>query len=212
MGRARGRSRRGGRTDAPPPGAEARRPEEISSRPPDAAPVVRGRVRGPPTDSAPTPTAQTAPPTEALQKMDVSEREPSQARGERKGGRFSEPVTRPAGLDKKGSAGTVIALSSNCFLLETRADFVIYQYNFSFSPEVDSKKVKFGLMFSQEELIGKVRAFDGMSMFLPRKLPDPVSKIPMIRGRRDNPDGEAVEIVITLTNELPQDQFSNKEV
>lgn len=210
-GRARARSR-GRRTEVSQSDA-ARRPGEPAVRPPEAAaPVGRGRGRGPPTDAAPPPRTQpqqpaaaAQPPTAAMTALSVSE---GDARGQqegRRGGRFREPVTRPDGLNKQGSAGGPIPLVSNCFLLETRPNFMIYQYSVSFSPEVDSKKVKFGLVLSQEELLGKVRAFDGMTMFLPMKLADPVTKIIVNRRRRDNPDGEPVEITITLTNELPQD-------
>lgn len=215
-GRARGRSRgRGGRSDAAGQQDAARRPGEPAVRPSEAAPsqpVGRGRSRGPPTDSEPPPRAQppaaaaTAPPTAAMSAMSVSD---GDARGEQQGGRragrFNEVVTRPANFDKKGGSGTAMELVTNCFLLETRPNFMIYQYNVSFSPEVDSKKVKFGLVLSQEELLGRVRAFDGMVMFLPRRLPDPVTKIVVTRRRRDNPEGEPVEITITLTNELPED-------
>ncbi|KXJ16819.1 Piwi-like protein 1 [Exaiptasia diaphana] len=208
-GRARGRSRGRGRTEAQAGGDAARRPGEPAVRPPEPAQVGRGRSRGPPSDAAPArpqPTAAAEPPTAAMSGLSVAER--GGARGppeQKRGGRFSEPVTRPPGLNKQGSSGREVSLVSNCFLLETRPNFMIYQYNVSFSPEVDSKKVKFGLVMSQESLIGRVRAFDGMTMFLPIKLQDPVTKINTTRRRRDNPDGEPVEITITLTNELPQD-------
>lgn len=209
-GRARGRSRGRGRTEAPPPGAEAaRRPGEApAARPPEAAQVGRGRSRGPPTDAAQPPRAAPAaqPPTAAMQQMTVSE--PQAARGPPRGGRFSEPVTRPPGLDKKGASGVAISLVTNCFLLEARPNSMLYQYNVSFSPEVDSKKVKCGLVAGLESTLGRVRAFDGMAMFLPIKLPDPVTTLNATRRRRDNPDGEPVQVRITLTNELPHDSPS----
>jgi aubergine-like protein len=123
---------------------------------------------------------------------------------QRRTGFFHEPVTRPQGLIKEGATGTRIEIVSNAYKMETRPNFMIYQYNVAFSPEVDFKKVRFGLIKEQEQLLGCVRAFDGMTMFLPKKLPDPITKIIGIRKRRDNPEGEPVEITITLTNELPE--------
>lgn len=200
-GRARGRSRGRGRTDAPPPGAGdvARRPGEAAT----AAPGGRGRARGPPTDTVVAPKAAAPPPTAEMAKMAVSE-PPRGEREERpRGGMYSEPVTRPEGLNKEGSFGTKVEIVTNAYKLETRPNYTIYQYNVAFSPEVDFKKVQIGLIADQQQLLGNVRAFDGMTLFLPKKLAEPITKIIGRRRRRDNPEGEPVEITITLTNELP---------
>lgn len=201
-GRARGRSRGRGRTDAPPPGAGdvARRPGEAATAPP----AGRGRARGPPSDSVVAPKAAAPPPTAEMAKMAVSEPPRGEREERRRGGMYNEPVTRPEGLNKEGATGTKVEIVTNAYKLETRPNYMIYQYNVAFSPEVDFKKVRIGLIAEQQQLLGNVRAFDGMTLFLPKKLPDPITKIVGLRKRRDNPEGEPVEITITLTNELPE--------
>ncbi|XP_032223626.2 piwi-like protein 1 [Nematostella vectensis] len=206
-GRARGRARGRGRSEAAQPGGAdaARRPGE-----PQPAPG-RGRSRGPPAGAVGVgppkpqpPPQQVAPPTQQMAAMSVEPRgaEPEERRERREYG--SEPTTRRDGFNKEGSVGTKVGIVSNYFRLETRPQAAIYQYNVSFSPEVDFKKARFALIGEQRELLGNIRAFDGMVLFLPKKLPDQVTKIMAVRTRRETPD-EPVEITITLTNELPAD-------
>ena len=99
--------------------------------------------------------------------------------------------------DIKGVSGTPIPLLTNYFVLNARPDSAIYQYHVDFNPPVDSKALRKKLVRDHEELIGKVRAFDGMVLFLPRRLPNPetdlVSKLK---------EGDEVHIKIKLTNEL----------
>ena len=76
---------------------------------------------------------------------------------------------------------------------------MIYQYNVSYSPEIDNKKVRVAMINGQGELLGKPRAFDGMVLFMPRKLPEPVTKVVTQRRSDDTP----VEITITFTNNIP---------
>jgi aubergine-like protein len=81
---------------------------------------------------------------------------------------------------------------------------MIYQYNVSYSPEVDNKKVRVAMINGQKDLLGSPRAFDGMVLFMPKKLPDPVTKV--VTHRKS--DDSAVEITITLTNEVPSNSPS----
>ena len=112
--------------------------------------------------------------------------------------RYQEPLTKPSHIqDTKGVTGTPIPLLTNYFVLHTRPDSAIYQYHVDFSPPVDSKALRKKLLRDHEELVGKVRAFDGMVLFLPHRLPNPetelVSKLK---------EGDEVHIKIKLTNEL----------
>ena len=52
----------------------------------------------------------------------------------------------------------------------------------------------------QGDLLGRPRAFDGMILFMPKKLPETVTKV--ITHRKS--DNSPVEITITLTNEIPE--------
>lgn len=115
--------------------------------------------------------------------------------------RYAEVQLRPAHVESKaGTTGAPIQLVANYFILHTRPDAAIYQYHVDFNPPVDSKALRKKLLRDHEELVGKVRAFDGMVLFLPRRLPNPetdlVSKLK---------EGDEVHIKIKLTNELQPD-------
>ena len=73
-----------------------------------------------------------------------------------------------------GTSGTQLPLMSNYFRLESAPDWHLYQYHIDFNPPCDSKRLRIALLFNHEELLGKTRAFDGMVLFLPKKLPDQV--------------------------------------
>lgn len=195
-GRARGRGRSRGR-GGPAQDGEARRPGSAAEAQPQ---VGRGRSRGPPPQAAavaaaPTPAA--APPVRQMETMSVKDER------ERRGRRVPEQRnTRPEHIiNKQGSTGAKITLSTNHFKLQTKPQFAVYQYNVSFSPEVDSKGTRHGMLNEHKDLIGSTMAFDGMILYLPKKLPDVVTKR-MVTRRSDN---SPVEMTITLTNELPPD-------
>ena len=217
-GRARGRSRGRGRGGAG--GDAARRPGEGTqpSAPEQVAPVGRGRSRGPPPAQAAAPAPQqqqkpVAPPTEAMAAMSVrqEQRPPVGTTGSaeqrpprRSRDLPSELATKPAHVvDKKGGTGKTIQLVTNHFRLMTKTNFGVYQYNVGFNPEIESKRLRVALLKSQSALIGQVHAFDGMMLFLPLRLPDPVTKLNL-----ETNSGNAVEMTITLTNEIPKDSPS----
>lgn len=215
-GRARGRSRGRGRGGG---GEAARRPGEGAQQaaPEQVAPVGRGRAsRGPPPGQQVPQQQQrpVAPPTEAMAGMSVKEeqRPPVQTAsgdGEQRPPRRSRDVpddiaTKPAHIvDKKGAHGATIKLITNHFKLKTKTNFGVYQYNVSFNPEMESKRVRVGLLRSQSEVIGQVHAFDGMILYLPKRLPEMETKINLTR-----PKGDTVEMTIKFTNEIPQDSPS----
>lgn len=64
---------------------------------------------------------------------------------------------------------------TNYFQLEQAPDWHLYQYRVDYSPDIDSKKLRIGLLHNHEQLLGKTKAFDGMTLFLPKKLQNPVS-------------------------------------
>ncbi|XP_020631825.1 piwi-like protein 1 isoform X2 [Orbicella faveolata] len=217
-GRARGRSRGRGRGGAG--GDAARRPGEGTqqSAPEQVAPVGRGRSRGPPPAQAAAPAPQqqqkpAAPPTEAMAAMSVrqEQRPPVGTTGsaEQRPPRRSrdipsDPATKPAHVvDKKGGTGKTIQLVTNHFRLMTKPNFAVYQYDVSFNPEIESKRLRVALLKSQSAVIGQVHAFDGRMLFLPLRLADQVTKLNL-----ETRSGNAVEMTITLTNEIPKDSPS----
>ena len=216
-GRARGRARGRGRSQAPPPGqpgpTESSQTESMSQQPT----VGRGRSRGAPVAQPQAPVVQpqaavAQPPGAVAQPKTGSRpserppgpvrREPTGPQGERRfESRYAEVQLRPAHVESKaGTTGAPIQLVANYFILHTRPDSAIYQYHVDFNPPVDSKALRKKLLRDHEELVGKVRAFDGMVLFLPRRLPNPetelVSKLK---------EGDEIHIKIKLTNELQPD-------
>lgn len=113
-------------------------------------------------------------------------------------GYYSEPVTRPEHiLDKRGNSGVAINVMSNFVALKNRPNCALYQYNVSYSPPVENKRLRLKLVYEQETLIGKTRAFDGMILYLPKRLPDDVTEY-----TSKLKDESLVKVTITLTNEL----------
>ncbi|OCU01987.1 piwi-like protein 1 [Xenopus laevis] len=98
---------------------------------------------------------------------------------------------------KTGSSGNTIQLSTNHIKLISRPQWVLYQYHIDYAPQMESRAMRSALLFQHEELIGKAHAFDGSTLFLPKRL----DKVNEVFSQTRN--GETVKITITLTNELP---------
>ncbi|XP_021267988.1 piwi-like protein 1 isoform X2 [Numida meleagris] len=99
---------------------------------------------------------------------------------------------------KTGSSGAMIKLFANFFRLTSRPQWALYQYHVDYNPEMEARRLRSGLLFQHEDLIGKTHAFDGSILFLPKKL---LNKVTEVFSKTRN--GEDVRITITLTNELP---------
>ncbi|XP_043928563.1 piwi-like protein 4 [Protopterus annectens] len=100
--------------------------------------------------------------------------------------------------DKKGSSGTPLKIVSNLFHFDISRDWQLYQYRVVFSPEIESVRLRFALLYSHTDLLGKARAFDGITLFLARKLDNKVTEV-----TSEKRDGQAVKITITLQHQLP---------
>lgn len=206
-GTGRGRSRGTG-------AAAARRPGEMAQTTPTPAQPLVGRGRGraapqiqaqmqAPVASAPVaqskaePTAGAAPPTAEMAKMQV--KEPERQRAGKRFSSFTEPHTRPQHItDKKGTAGQEISVFSNYITLSNRPGGVMYQYNVGYNPPIESKGLRIALLRNHEEsLIGRVRAFDGMILYLPKRLPKDTTEVVS-----QTKDGRNITLTIKLTNEL----------
>ncbi|XP_010132094.1 PREDICTED: piwi-like protein 1 [Buceros rhinoceros silvestris] len=99
---------------------------------------------------------------------------------------------------KTGSSGSVVKLTANYFRLTSRPQWVLYQYHVDYSPEMEARRLRIALLFHHEDLLGKIRAFDGSILLLPKRLENKVTEL-FSRTR----NGEDVKITVTLTNELP---------
>lgn len=208
-GRARGRSRARSRSAQAEPAARPGMPPS-SGETAQAAPqqVARGRGRAP-TQVAAAPQAAATPqvvkPQSELaglseQMSAVQVAPPGEQRPQRFVGDDSL-VTKPENVtDLIGSFGAKINLRANFFKLVEKSTFSgFFQYNVSYNPPIESKNLKFMLLKQHAEVLGSVRAFDGLILFLPKRLPELETKLISTRKY----DESQVEITIKLTNEVP---------
>ena len=132
-------------------------------------------------------------------------------RGDRPGPSHEPPVKqrrtvdvvgyyKPANMaDTKGSSGSPIPLTGNYVVLRTLPKTSIFQYHVDFDPPVEEKMLRKKLIRDHEGVVGKVRAFDGMVLYLPKRLDEQTSLASKLQ------DGRDVKICIRHTAELSPD-------
>ena len=198
-GRARGRSRGRSRTTAQEP---APRPGAVPSREeaPQAPQVARGRGRAPaavPAAAVPPQAAASGVAQVTAQMAAVSVEKPEQRPEMSVIEQPKMPVKKASPL---GSYGARLNLRTNYFKLIQKPNFSgFFQYQVTFNPHLESPKLKGSLLKDHAEILGSVRAFDGMVLYLPKKLPELETKL-MSTLRRDE---TSVEITIKYTNQFP---------
>ena len=204
-GRARGRSRGRARSTQAEPATRPGAPPSREEAPQAAAPpqVARGRGRAP---TQPAAAAAAAAPAkqelahlgEQMAGMSVGAAE--EQRPQRHVGDDSL-VTKPKNVtDIVGAFGKNIKLFTNFFKLVGKPKFNgFFQYNVSYDPPIESKNLKFMLLKQHADVLGTVRAFDGLILFLPMKLPEVETKLMSTRKYDDS----TVEVTIKFTNEVP---------
>ncbi|XP_078078916.1 piwi-like protein 4 [Mustelus asterias] len=101
---------------------------------------------------------------------------------------------------KSGSSGLPVKIITNLFAFRSPPKWCLYQYQVTFMPDIESKRLRMALLFSHSDLLGRIRAFDGAMLFLPNKLQNQVTKVTSMMK-----DGQTVNIKIALTSEFPQD-------
>ncbi|XP_060786656.1 piwi-like protein 1 [Neoarius graeffei] len=99
---------------------------------------------------------------------------------------------------KTGLSGSPIELRANFMRLLSRPQWALYQYHVDFKPPLESRRVRSGLLYDHEELLGKTMTFDGTMLFLPHRLHNTETVL-----WTESRSGEKVQITVTLTNELP---------
>ncbi|XP_076107273.1 piwi-like protein 1 [Mytilus galloprovincialis] len=99
-----------------------------------------------------------------------------------------------------GLGSTNIHIIANAFPVEcTLTEWILYQYHVDFNPQVDSKKVRCAMIADHKDLLGETRAFDGMKLIIPRRLPQEVTEV----YSEMRSDGTRIRITISMTNEIP---------
>ena len=203
-GVGRGRSRGGGGMDTrrPGEGPQAAAPRGVRDQDGAQQQVGRGRGRAaatiqPPKDQSPP---SSAPPVQQMKQMSLGEPKAGGTGGRRIERRQDDDIhTRPEHItNKKGSFGAPTPIMSNYLILRNRPGHAIYQYNVSYNPPVDNKRMRLALLYHHEEaLIGKVHSFDGMVLYLPHRLHNNPEEV-----ISKTKEGDTIHITIKLTNEL----------
>ncbi|GAA6220778.1 piwi-like protein 2 isoform X1 [Lates japonicus] len=106
-----------------------------------------------------------------------------------------EAVCEP--ISKAGKKGAPITIGSNHIPIHCKNE-AVYQYHVTFTPNVESMAMRFGMMKDHRSTTGDVVAFDGSILYLPVKLNDVV----VLKSLRQT-DDEEIQIKIQMTKILP---------
>ncbi|XP_040827198.1 piwi-like protein 2 isoform X1 [Ochotona curzoniae] len=97
---------------------------------------------------------------------------------------------------KQGSKGTPQSLGLNLIKIQCHNE-AVYQYHVTFSPNVECKSMRFGMLKDHQAVTGNVTAFDGSILYLPVKL----QQVLELKSQRKTDDAE-ISIKIQLTKIL----------
>ncbi|XP_047446909.1 piwi-like protein 2 [Mugil cephalus] len=100
-------------------------------------------------------------------------------------------------LNKVGTKGSPITIGTNHIPIRCKNE-AVYQYHVTFTPNVESMAMRFGMMKDHRPTTGDVVAFDGSILYLPVKLNDVV----VLKSLRRT-DNEEIQIKIQMTKILP---------
>ncbi|XP_061585786.1 piwi-like protein 2 [Cololabis saira] len=100
-------------------------------------------------------------------------------------------------LNKAGTKGSSITISSNHIPIKCRNE-AVYQYHVTFTPNVESMGMRFGMMRDHRSTTGEVMAFDGSILYLPLNL----KQVAVLKSVRKT-DNEEIEIKIQMKKILP---------
>uniref|UniRef100_A0A2K6FMP8 Piwi-like protein 2 n=1 Tax=Propithecus coquereli TaxID=379532 RepID=A0A2K6FMP8_PROCO len=99
-------------------------------------------------------------------------------------------------LVKQGSKGTPQSLGLNLIKIQCHNE-AVYQYHVTFSPNVECKSMRFGMLKDHQAVTGNITAFDGSILYLPVKL----QQVFELKSQRKT-DGADISLKIQLTKIL----------
>lgn len=102
---------------------------------------------------------------------------------------------------EQGAIERTVNILSNYFKI-TSGLSAIYQYAVTFEPFCDSKSQRYAFIASHREFLGGTFVFDGMQLFLLKKLENQNTYLKSVREK----DGAEFEITVQLTKELEPNQ------
>ncbi|KAL0979232.1 hypothetical protein UPYG_G00182460 [Umbra pygmaea] len=106
-----------------------------------------------------------------------------------------EPSSGP--LQKSGTKGTPLSIGSNHIIINCK-NKAVYQYHVTFTPNVESMGMRFGMMKDHRTTTGDVVAFDGSILYLPVKMEEVVH----LKSVRKT-DNQEIAIKVQMTKILP---------
>jgi aubergine-like protein len=106
-----------------------------------------------------------------------------------------------------GSFGRPKTVYTNTFMLRQAAGRSICQYHVHYNPPVESRGLRSRLINEQKELLGPVKIFDGMILYLGKKLEQP--KTTFVGQTRD---GDAIQVTIEFTGEVMPGTLSYMQI
>ncbi|XP_015269670.1 PREDICTED: piwi-like protein 2 [Gekko japonicus] len=107
-----------------------------------------------------------------------------------------EQLARKEPLMKQGSKGIPVPLAMNVVKIHCQNE-AVYQYHVTFSPNVECKSMRFGMLKEHKSVTGDVTAFDGSILYLPIKLPQSTD----LKCQRKT-DGVEINVKIQMTKIL----------
>uniref|UniRef100_A0A8D3CR19 Piwi-like protein 2 n=1 Tax=Scophthalmus maximus TaxID=52904 RepID=A0A8D3CR19_SCOMX len=96
-----------------------------------------------------------------------------------------------------GTHGTTINIGSNHIPINCKNE-AVYQYHVTFTPNVESMAMRFGMMKDHRPTTGDVVAFDGSILYLPVKM----NNVVVLKSLRRT-DNEEIQIKVQMTKILP---------
>lgn len=101
-----------------------------------------------------------------------------------------ETAVETGPVKKMGTKGAPVQLMTNYIRIACDPDRGLYEYEVRFSPDVDSKVARSKYINQHREVIGNAKTFDGVKLFLPKKLPN----VETILQSENEIDGHTVTI------------------
>uniref|UniRef100_A0A8C5WGW9 Piwi-like protein 2 n=1 Tax=Leptobrachium leishanense TaxID=445787 RepID=A0A8C5WGW9_9ANUR len=99
-------------------------------------------------------------------------------------------------LPKQGCKGSPCPLALNLVKIHCKNE-AVYQYHVTFTPNVECRSMRFGMLKDHRSVTGEVTAFDGSILYLPLKLAEVVE----LESERRT-DGQKIKITIQMTKIL----------
>ncbi|GAA6088114.1 piwi-like protein 2 isoform X2 [Tachysurus ichikawai] len=100
-------------------------------------------------------------------------------------------------LKKVGTKGDPVSVGSNHIPIWCKNE-AVFQYHVTFTPNVESVSMRFGMMKEHRATTGDVVAFDGSILYLPKRLGEVVH----LKAERKS-DNEEIDLKIQMTKILP---------